>query len=377
MSQSQSQHRKYRHLSRECLCRGDAYLGPDVYVCSGVGLTGYGAAYAVYDAEDHGAALLGYLYCGQRVGRLAALAYGNYDLVGIDHNVIVAVFAGVCHLGMYAAEVLDELLADKACMPRRAARYDGEAPGRDEALLVLLHGAENDAQRPVTFDYAAAHAILQYGGLVEDLLEHEVREAALVEHRQIEVDLLYFVIYRSAVQVLYLQLLALLDERNILVVEIYDPVGIFGYGACVAGDEELPILLAYAYCQRRGFARGYHLRRDAPVYYGDGVGSDTEPQGGAYACGQIAVTDVHYVLDELYEYLGVGLALEGISTFAQLVAQRGVVLDDAVVYDGQVARLREVRVGVRLRRDAVRGPARMGYAERACLSALLCLLFEI
>ena len=74
--------------------------------------------------------------------------------------------------------------------------------------------------------------------------------------------------------------------------------------------------------------------------------------------------------------LGVGLGLELVALGDELVLERLVVLDDAVVNDGDAV-AREVRVRVGLGHAAVRGPARVRDAEparerlrlRACVSS--------
>jgi len=62
--------------------------------------------------------------------------------------------------------------------------------------------------------------------------------------------------------------------------------------------------------------------------------------------------------------LGVGLAHEGVALREELVLQLGEVLDDAVVDDGELAVVGEVRVRVDVGRSAVRGPAGVTDAGR-------------
>ncbi len=67
--------------------------------------------------------------------------------------------------------------------------------------------------------------------------------------------------------------------------------------------------------------------------------------------------------DQMCHDLGVGLALEGASLGDEFVAQRLEILDDAVVYERDLAG--RMRVGIVLRRRAVRGPAGVGDADQA------------
>ena len=77
-------------LAGEGLGGGDADFGADVDVGAAMGGAGDGGAYDVADAVEEGAFLLGELYGGQGVGRLAALADGDDDVVGVDDGVAVA-----------------------------------------------------------------------------------------------------------------------------------------------------------------------------------------------------------------------------------------------------------------------------------------------
>ncbi|MNL40138.1 hypothetical protein D3C87_1624630 [compost metagenome] len=81
-------------------------------------------------------------------------------------------------------------------------------------------------------------------------------------------------------------------------------------------------------------------------------------------------------MDQVGHHLGVGLRLETVAHGAQFLAQRFVVLDDAVMHqrDGLV---REMRVGVDRIGLAVRGPARVGNAQRAGQAGRLRLRVQI
>ena len=77
---------------------------------------------------------------------------------------------------------------------------------------------------------------------------------------------------------------------------------------------------------------------------------------------QQVVACVHVRLDEVRQDLGVGLGAQLVAARLQLGAQLQVVLDDAVVDDDDVAGAVAVRVGVVVRRLAVRRPARVADA---------------
>ena len=61
--------------------------------------------------------------------------------------------------------------------------------------------------------------------------------------------------------------------------------------------------------------------------------------------------------DELGDDLGIGVAVEADALAFELALERGVVFDDAVVDDGDLLAVAEVRMGVAVVGGAVRGPA--------------------
>ena len=75
--------------------------------------------------------------------------------------------------------------------------------------------------------------------------------------------------------------------------------------------------------------------------------------------------------DQVGDDLGVGVAVEDDALFLQLALEGGVVLDDAVVDDGDAAIAAEVRMGVAVGGRAVGGPARVADADAAGRRLLL------
>jgi hypothetical protein len=66
------------------------------------------------------------------------------------------------------------------------------------------------------------------------------------------------------------------------------------------------------------------------------------------------------------EHFGVGLRVKGVAFALELVAERGVVLDHAVVHERELAALIKVRMRFGIADAAVRRPARVGDAGLAC-----------
>ena len=92
----------------------------------------------------------------------------------------------------------------------------------------------------------------------------------------------------------------------------------------------------------------------------------TSRQRAAHRSDEIALV---VALDEVREHLGVGLAAKRVPFADQLGAQRGVVLDDPVVDDGDLRRAVQMRVRVLIGGPAVRRPARVADADRCRAAA--------
>ena len=83
------------------------------------------------------------------------------------------------------------------------------------------------------------------------------------------------------------------------------------------------------------------------------------------------------LLDQVRDDFGVGLGLEDVAFVLQLLLERQVVFDDAVVHHDDVARAIAVRMGVLFGGAAVRGPAGVADAVAAIDRVQADGLFEI
>ena len=82
--------------------------------------------------------------------------------------------------------------------------------------------------------------------LVEDLLDHEVRETALGESRDVEIDLLDIELGERLVEIDNLHIMAETHVCHLLIVEIDHLVGVFDHRSGIAADEELVVAFADA-----------------------------------------------------------------------------------------------------------------------------------
>ena len=221
---------------------------------------------------------------------------------------------------------------------------------------------ENDPAVNEMPDQGVGHG----GRLLGDLFEHEVLEAALLGGRQIPVDV------KSA------------GVRGVLVaVEVGDPV------AVSREDDSLVLAeldrIAGVRDERRHIGADEHLAVADPEHQrrratsGDdhaglvGVGEDQrevalEPaQHGQHRRGEITCGLAVPVFpgDQVDRDLGVGIAGELHAGQLELLAQGRVVLDDAVVDDGELAGGVAVRVGVAVGGASVGGPPGVPQARGA------------
>ena len=104
------------------------------------------------------------------------------------------------------------------------------------------------------------------------------------------------------------------------------------------------------------------------AHHGDAVGAMEQAQHLHDGLQQVALVEF---LQQVRDDFGVGVGDEGVAIGLQSSSQLGVVVDDAVVDDGEPSFLVEVGVGVADGGCAVCGPARMGDAGG---SLQLCLL---
>ncbi len=279
----------------------------------------------------------------------------------MDDRIAVAELRGVLHLDGDAADRFDQVFADQRGVPRRAAGDEDDAAGGEEALAMVDHARELHLERLLVD--AAADAVDDRPGLLVDLLQHEMGEPALFELRNrqfefLDVDAALVVVERHD-----LQRLVPLDDGHLAVVDVDELLRVFDDRSGVGGEEKFAFSDAdhhRAALACRDDAVGIALFDD-----GNGVGADDLFEGLLHRFEQRAGVRRADVLDQIHEHLAVGRAAERIAVLDQRVLQQAEILDDAVVDQGDVLRFGVVRMRVDVVRDAVRGPARVGDADRA------------
>ena len=116
--------------------------------------------------------------------------------------------------------------------------------------------------------------------------------------------------------------------------------------------------------QRAAVAREEHLVRAIGAQDADRIAALQAAERLHDGVLQVAVAGVVHI-QQVDDDLRVRLAVEHEALSLQHLAQLHEVFDDAVLHDGELAVIAHVRVGIRLRRRAVRCPARMAEADIA------------
>ncbi len=217
---------------------------------------------------------------------------------------------------------------------------------------------------------AAADGILHRARLLENFLEHVVRKLSALDLFRREFDLANLRADRRRLDGGHLEIIA--GERDDLeVIEVYDTARVGDNRADVAGEKVF--VAAHAEEQGTAPARADNLVGMVRMNDGDAVGADDVLERAAYGfrergpvvAGMLGVDLLVMVADEMGENFRVRLRHKLVSLGQQAFLQKLVVLDDAVVDEGDLAGLVEVRVGIGIGRRAVRRPAGMADADFA------------
>ena len=124
---------------------------------------------------------------GQRVGRLPALADHEDEGVACHRQVAIAQFAGKFALNRKVGERFDEVFADHRGVKGRAAAAQDDS--LDLAKFGVAHLEAAELGRRLLDRKPSAHGIAHRVRLLEDFLEHEMRELSLVHVLRHELDL--------------------------------------------------------------------------------------------------------------------------------------------------------------------------------------------
>ena len=325
-------------------------------------------------AEDEGTRLPRQLNGCQRVGSLSALRDGHHHIVGENDWVAIAELRGILHFYGNAAQSLDELLADECRVPTRATGHDDETPGAHQSLAIVDDCRERDAVR--IHVYASPHATAQALRLLEDFLQHEVGITSLFQLSERDVNLLHLRMLRFACDVHHFQIFTETQECDVTIIQINHLVGVLGNRAGIGSKEEIPVAAQSDHKRRTltGTDDGVGM---LAVQDGNGVCANHLTQCHLHRFQQVQVVAHHDVLDELHQHLRVSNAAELDATAHEVLLQRLIVLDDAVVDERQPPCLRVVGMCIRAGRLAVCCPSCVGNADAAARVFVLTMCLEV
>ena len=198
-------------------------------------------------------------------------------------------------------------------------------------------------------------------GLLHDLLEHEVRIAALLRRADLPLDVVMLLFNGLLHGVVELDAAAG-EHGDLAVVHIHHVARVPDDGGRIAREEAAA--LAEAEQQRRVLARGDDAVGTIGAEHTERVGALDAAQHAAHGLEEVAALVV-VELEQLRHDLGIRFGSEGHALRDQKFLELDIVFDDAVVDDGKLAVLADVGVRVDVVRRAVGRPAGMAHADGA------------
>ena len=207
---------------------------------------------------------------------------------------------------------------------------------------------------------AAGQAVAQHAGLLEDFLEHEVAVAALLGRLHVPLDGLDLA--RDGRKIFkphdFVACRGCADNFAVFKKEHLARVG--QKGGNVRGNEVFAG--ADAENERSGHARGIERIGFVLAHEADGIGAVGLPEGGGKGLKEIR-RSLPALLNQIDENFGIRFGVEDIALAQQIVLDLLVVLDNAVMDNGNIAAVGGMGVGVAFGRDAVRCPAGMPHGR--------------
>ena len=150
------------------------------------------------------------------------------------------------------------------------------------------------------------------------------------------------------------------QHAHLLIFQVHHAFGVANERRRITGQEVL--FLSEAQHQRAAQAGADHQLGMVRADHGDAVSALHQIQGDTHGFHQIAMKMTR---DQLRQHFRIGVAFEDDAVGLELTFQGGIVLDDAVVHDGDGILTADVRVGIAVGRGPVGGPARVADAVAA------------
>ena len=290
----------------------------------------------------------------QGVDGLAGLA--DYDAEGLigRERTAVSIFGSDLYRYRDLDEAFDVVFRDEASMVRRAAGGDQDVIDAGETFFRPAEIVEIDRAVFIEMDL---YGIVDSLWLFIDLLQHEMRVAAFFSSFCAPLDFLDLLLDRLAFGIEEGNAILLYDGQ-LAVVQDIDLSGMVDDGRDVGGDEILAI--AKTDDERIVLLRADDGVRHRLIHDDEAVGAFDH--GKDLADGGEEVSVIH-LFEKVCHDFGVGIRLEDMAFVDQLLLERHVVFDDAIVYDDEMIMAVAMRMGIPIRWLSVRRPAGMPDAD--------------
>jgi hypothetical protein len=236
-------------------------------------------------------------------------------------------------------------------MPRGATGHDPDAADCGKLL-----GRQSNVRQiclASIVGIAPSHRVENRLRLLVNLLQHEVRKPALFRRGGIPGNLRQFSFNRLSLDIGEPDICRGHD-RHIALLEVGHVTGMGEHRHNVGRDETR--LCRCSHNQRTSCASGDHRSRFPLRNDGKRITPAHILRGSPYRLGQLhALLEIS--IDQMRHDFRVRFRMKLVALFLQLLFQRLIVFNDAIVY--KHAAFRPVRVGILLRGLPVRGPSRM------------------
>ena len=184
-----------------------------------------------------------------------------------------------------------------------------------------------------------------------DLLDHVVGVVALLHLLQLPGDAVHPLVHRAVLQVRHV-IVPGREGHHFTVLEVHHLLGVGDHGTHIAGDEHL--VLSHPQHHGGTVPGPDNLVRMVGMHHQDAEGALQQRNGRLGGGFEVALVEGFH---QMGNHFRVGLGAEFMPLFHQTLLQPLVVLDDAVVADGDPAAAVPMGVGVGVGDTAVGGPA--------------------
>jgi hypothetical protein len=239
LAEREREHDHAHKLRSVGLGRGNTDLGTGVDVDTTVGEERDGGTDSVDDTNSQGAALQAVAEGTQGISSLTRLRDEDAGVVTEDGCLPVEEIGGQLNSNRDLSKLLEDTANRHARMVGSTAGDEDDPPASPDGGEVLAETTEGDGL--VDSIQTTTHGVDDGLGLLEDLLLHEVVEAAL--HDLLELNLKRLDGTDVGRAVILVQTVdvegALVDVCNVVVLEVQDLLGVLDDGGGVGGEEEL------------------------------------------------------------------------------------------------------------------------------------------